>query len=389
MNWVFFDFIPWDYDVATPDARPLGGSQSALCYLAQALARQGERVATVTNTRSPRRVDLVDCLSLQHVPANLFESSETIVVVLNGPAEVVHSLREVLPPGRPLILWTQHAHDQPAMAALRDPACVRLWDRIVCISQWQREMFQQQLGVPRERMDLLRNAIGPAFERLFDSPEALTQAKRGPPRLAYTSTPFRGLDLLLEGVEALRRPHPEAEILVYSSMQVYGQDAAADPYQPLYARCRATLGIRYVGSLPQRELARQLREVHVLAYPNTFPETGCIAVMEALAAGLVVVTSDLGALPETGAGWAWLVPPLSLFRSRQQYLSDYVAAVQEVLTGLKRDASAFFERQWAQVQAINAECTWDVRARQWIAAGRYWLAGQPASGDRGPLCGEP
>ena len=41
MNWVFLDFIRWDYDVATPRERPLGGSQSALCYLAAALARRG------------------------------------------------------------------------------------------------------------------------------------------------------------------------------------------------------------------------------------------------------------------------------------------------------------------------------------------------------------
>jgi glycosyltransferase involved in cell wall biosynthesis len=378
MNWVFFDFIPWDYDVATPGVRPLGGSQSALCYLAQALARRGERVTTVTNTRSPRRLQEVDCLSLQDVPASLFAPAETIVVVLNGPAEVAASLRAVLPPGLPLVLWTQHAHDQPAMAALREAACGRQWDRIVCISRWQRQMFQQQLGVPAERIDVLRNAIGPAFERLFASREELAEAKRGPPRLVYTSTPFRGLDLLLEGVAALRGRQPPAQIEVYSSMQVYGQPSQSDPYQTLYARCQATEGMVYIGSLPQPELAARLRGAQVLAYPNTFPETSCIAVMEALAAGLAVVTSDLGALPETGAGWARLVPPLSLDRGRQQYLGDYVAVVHEVLAELAHRPAAFFDRQWAQVCDINAHCNWQVRAEQWVAAAQHWLVGRPA-----------
>lgn len=379
MNWIFFDFIPWDYDLSTPHARPLGGSQSALCYLAQALAARDQQVITVTGTKTPKKIENIDCFSLQNVPATIFQLDQTIVVVLNGPAEVASSLRSILPAGRPLVLWTQHAHDQPAMAALHDPACVRQWNRIVCISDWQKEMFVRQLGVQAERIDVLRNAIGPAFQRMFASREELAAAKRGPPRLAYTSTPFRGLDVLLDCIPPLRRQYPSVVADIYSSMQVYGQDAAGDPFRPLYVRCQTTPGVAYVGSLPQPELAQRLRGAWVLAYPNTFPETSCIAVMEALAAGLAVVTSDLGALPETGAGWATLVPPLSLLRSRQQYVADFVAAVQQVLAQAAADETAFFDRQWQQVQQINTTCTWPIRADQWISAARNWLAGRPAA----------
>jgi hypothetical protein len=41
MNIAFVDWIGWDYDVSAPYERPLGGSQSALAYLAVALARRG------------------------------------------------------------------------------------------------------------------------------------------------------------------------------------------------------------------------------------------------------------------------------------------------------------------------------------------------------------
>ena len=40
----FFDTIGWDYDIETPYRQPLGGSQSALCYLAVALAATGHEV---------------------------------------------------------------------------------------------------------------------------------------------------------------------------------------------------------------------------------------------------------------------------------------------------------------------------------------------------------
>jgi glycosyltransferase involved in cell wall biosynthesis len=373
VNWVFLDFIAWDYDVSTPLNKPVGGSQSALCYLAVALARRGQRVTTLTATATPREINGVRCLRYENIPAEVFAPPDTVTVVLNGPADIARVVREAIPGGRLLVLWTQHAHDQPAMLPLRDPACAGLWDRIVCISDWQKVMFHEQLGVPIERMEVLRNAIGSSFEHMFRDAAGLMAAKSIAPRLAYTSTPFRGLDVLLACFPAIRRRHQACTLDVFSSMQIYGQPTDSDPYQPLYAQCRATEGINYRGSISQTELARELAGVTMLAYPNTFAETSCIAAMEALAAGLLVVSSGLGALPETCGGWGRLVPPAGPGRSQEQFAIDFARAVDQALSELQSDRDRFFRQRFEQSRAINASCNWDLRAGEWERAALHWL----------------
>jgi glycosyltransferase involved in cell wall biosynthesis len=374
MNFVFLDFIRWDYDVETPLARPLGGSQSALCYLAMALARRGDRVTTLTGAKNPRTIHGVNCLHHDNIPADVFSPPDTLTIVLNGPADAIHAIRAVLPAGKPAILWTQHAHDQPAMQPLRDSAVVAMWDRIVCISDWQKSMFEQQLGVPAQKMEVLRNAIGPAFENMFASSSQLAEAKSNELRLTYTSTPFRGLDLLLACFPSIHRRHPACRLDVFSSMQVYGQADAQDPYKALYAQAQKTPGISYRGSVSQSELAQELAGVTMLAYPNTFAETSCIAAMEALAAGLCVVSSDLGALPETCGAWARLVPPVGKDRTHEQFAVDFARHVDHALNELQSDHSRWFERAFEQSQAINKICTWDIRATQWHEAAERWLS---------------
>jgi glycosyltransferase involved in cell wall biosynthesis len=370
LKWVFCDPVPWDYDISTPLTKPLGGSQSAMCYLAAALARRGHSVSTITGVPSRRDIAGVACHSIHEIPPELWAAEDSIAVLLNGPAEIGLQFRQKFPGIRRLVLWTGHASDQPAMQHL--PDALATWDRIVCVSDWQRNSFHQRLGIPLEKIDILRNAIAPAFENMFGSSSALQAAKESSLRLAYTSTPFRGLDVLVSCFPELRRRHPDCKIDIFSSMKVYGGSADEKEYAALYARCRNTEGVSYRGSVPQPDLAKEMASVSVLAYPNTFPETSCIAVMEAMAAGALVVTSDLAALPETSMGWARLVP-LAFARGRNAFENEFTDALDQSLTKLKTDPAAFFAQRFEQARAITTTCRWDQRAADWEQAAVAWL----------------
>ena len=168
-------------------------------------------------------------------------------------------------------------------------------------SGWHVETFQAHHGVPPSQ--IVRTTLGAAASAAEPPPVPATGLR--PRRLAYASTPFRGLDVLLDLFPRIRQAVPDAELDVFSSMQVYGVSADDDrrQFDAVYRKASQP-GVNLVGSLPQLQLAARLQQARVLAYPNHFAETFCIAAAEAQAAGCVVVTSQLGALPETvGCRW--------------------------------------------------------------------------------------
>src|SRR4051794_5961386 len=116
MNVVFTDPANWDYDVTTPLHRPLGGSQSALCYLASALAARGNRVSLVNSIGQPGELGGVHCYNRDHIAADVLDGCRG-VVLLNGPADFGLKFRGMIPLSVPLILWTQVAHNQRGVQA--------------------------------------------------------------------------------------------------------------------------------------------------------------------------------------------------------------------------------------------------------------------------------
>lgn len=358
MRVCFVDYAVWDYNVDAPTVIPLGGSQSALCYLAAAMARNGHAVTALTGTTKPGSVLGVECLNLHAVDKGLLHESDfDAVIVLNGAG--YSKLKDILPASTRLILWTQHEPVQPAMRKLALPEVSDKWDGIVCVSDWQRNAYIEAFKIAPERMAVLRNAIAPSFEGLFLSKEDMVNAKSNPLTLAYTSTPYRGLHHLLDIFPEVKRDHPEASLHVYSSMAVYQKHEAydADMFKWVYDALDGMDGVDYAGSLPQPQLAERLAVSHVLAYPNIFPETSCISAMEAMAAGLKVVTSDFAALPETTEGFADLVP--INFKDQKAYVRDYTGVLSRACSELCVDAL------WAQVAHMNSRHTWAVRASQW------------------------
>ena len=125
--------------------------------------------------------------------------------------------------------------------------------------------------------------------------------------MIYSSTPFRGLDLLPIAFSTIRAAIPGTRLKVFSSMKVYQSSDKHDPFAPLYELSCALDGVEYVGSVSQPQLPRAFQSADIMAYLNTFSDLACIAVMEAIASGCLVITSSFLALPESTGGHGFLM----------------------------------------------------------------------------------
>jgi glycosyltransferase involved in cell wall biosynthesis len=74
---------------------------------------------------------------------------------------------------------------------------------------------------------------------------------------------------------------------------------------------RSTPGVEWRGYVPEREYAALLAESTILAFPSLYEGFG-LPVLDALGAGVPVLTSDRGSLPEIAADCAVIVHPESV-----------------------------------------------------------------------------
>ena len=118
---------------------------------------------------------------------------------------------------------------------------------------------------------------------------------------------WKGYEVLLRAVPAIRRARPDAEVVVAGGA-VPGKEAYADR---LAETAAATEGVRWLGS--RADMPELLADLDLLVLPSTEPEPYASVAVEALASGVPVVATDHGGSPEMlgqfGPSAGALVPP--------------------------------------------------------------------------------
>jgi glycosyltransferase involved in cell wall biosynthesis len=251
--------------------------------------------------------------------------------------------------GKPLVVWIHHDIDQQMIQWCRNNQFVALVNTFVFVSYWQMHKYISTFNLPSNKCMVLKNATTVSKNRVWVPPTIR--------KVAYTSTPFRGLDILLDSWENLKLEN--AELHIWSSLKLYGESYDNGRYDALFNRASSISNVYYRGILPNDQLRKELVNIDYLAYPSTFAETSCLSVIEAMSAGCRVICPSLGALPETTAGYARIYPFQPNYQDHVRIFSNIL---KEELENPWEDRINLCSEQ----QSYSASFyDWDNRVEEW------------------------
>lgn len=246
-------------------------------------------------------------------------------------------------------LWVHDLHLGDNMTPERG----HFFDRIMGVSEWHSDYLQMCYGF-LNNLKPTRNGIDLSrFDR---------DVKRNPHKVVYASSPDRGLDYLLAMWPVILRAVPDAELHLYYGWQNIEKVPQLREFkQQVEKQIEVTPNVVWHGRVNQDELALEFLSAGCWFYPTGFLEVSCITAMEAMAAGLAILTSTCGALPETVGDRGILVPG---YVASGRYQQMFIGFAVSLLTN-----TAFREKWAAKGKAYAPNFSWEGVAEEWL---REW-----------------
>lgn len=208
----------------------------------------------------------------------------------------------------------------PHPLAIKTAECLKVWwstdqytvgdyqgfakwnDKIVCISPFHQEYFRARYGIG--------NTI------CIDLPVRTWEYKEKtvekiPNRFLFSSVPDRGLRQMASAWRRIKQEIPDSELIITSDYRLWGaQSAGNEQYRAEFLKLP---DVRFLGAVKRDRLVEEQLKADFMVYPCTYPELFCYAVAEAEIAGILPITSDMGALVSTNMGT--IIPDINKFDS--------------------------------------------------------------------------
>ena len=272
----------------------------------------GDRVRYITfpwsNESPPKRTATEHLYAPVRLPLARIDVFSTLMapIVRSAPGLVVHF--------KTMHAFTAPEAIRPTVRLYRRmsyPRTAKVADAIIINSESLRHEVMRYLDVDPAKLRLIPEAVDHDLFRPGDADEARAHVAERygvtRPFLLFVSSlwPYKNCEGLLRAFAAAKSELGDRQLAVVGP----GRDVA---YVAELNALAEQLGIAddvvWVGGVPLEETVQFYRAADVFAYPS-FNETFGLPILEAMAAGCPVVTSDTSAMPETAGGCALLVDP--------------------------------------------------------------------------------
>lgn len=170
-------------------------------------------------------------------------------------------------------------------------------DKYFVLSPWHKQFFMQHHKVPEHKIYLTHNFID--HKRFNKKLERITG------QMIYSSSPDRGLDVLLTIFPRIKEKIPEAKLKIYYGFDNWElacklrNDQNEINHMNNIKSMLNQNGVEYYGRTGQTKLAEEFLQSSLWFYPTSFTETSCCTAMEAMCAGCPCVATNLAALSTT------------------------------------------------------------------------------------------
>jgi FkbM family methyltransferase len=392
MKIAIIDIIGLPYDGTTVYSQGLGGSESAVTFIAEELAQIGFSVTVFNNCdidhARPGMYNGVNYRPLADLAApiefDIVISSRTVIPFVD-PANY-----HLLGDGRAMVLQNYNIYQNVVERAkmrvlwMHDTFCLgdnlieelatsnRITD-IFTLSDFhlsyvgtcnhgRRRMFE----VLKRKFFITRNGA-----KSYRSEIDIAAKDRN--LFVYNASVTKGMVPLVNDIwPIVKREIPTARLKVIGGYYRFSASSGPDQQEQDWRRMvadpkYATMGIEFTGVIPQREIANILTEASYMIYPCAFPETYGISTLESLLYNTPSITCRFGALEEIALDQAcyqidYPVEPNGLFPdiNRAEQVQKFAAMAVRAYT----DTYLHQQKQY-YCNSIKDIAGWDSVAIQW------------------------
>ena len=266
--------------------------------------------------------------------------------------QIICSRVRWIDPKKPTILWCHDTWDDPESQHLKEEERRARFEKFVFVSNYQLSTYNLALQVPYAQSFVMQNAIEPI---------ELKDKNKDQIKLIYHTTPHRGLNVAVAAIMELAKNYGDKiHFDVFSSFEAYGWKERDKEFEDLFNNIKEHPQMTYHGYQPNEKVREALQEAHIFAYPSIWPETSCIAAIEAMSAGCQVVCPNFAALPETTANFATMYQWSEDIQFHANVFANMLNAAIQNHYDENTQRKLLYQKNYT-----DNFYNWDLRANQW------------------------